>query len=111
MALRLWQKINISRILIFYAHLGKIKNIDNELELVVPNLKQNGAFLSSWARPISTEDGSMWNFLSSLTHSRWFCGIAAVGAIGASVRSGRALADEGFFVITRGIIPLKVGIL
>ena len=46
----------------------------------------------------------------SLTHSRWFCGIATVGAIGVSVLSGWGLADEGFFVITGAIVPLEIWI-
>ena len=51
---------------------------------------------------------------SLLTHSRWICGIATVGAIGVSVLSGWGLADEGIFSnrsITGAIIPLIVGIL
>ena len=59
---------------------------------------------------MATQDGSMWNFPSSLTHSGWVCGIATVWAIGASVRSGWALADEGVFPFTRHVIPFKVGI-
>ena len=35
--------------------------------------------------------------LWSLTHSRWFCGVATVRAIDVSVLSGRGLADEGIF--------------
>ena len=49
--------------------------------------------------------------LWSLTHSRWFCGVATVRAIDVSVLSGRCLADEGFFVITGAVVPLEIGIL
>ena len=49
--------------------------------------------------------------LWSLTHSRWFCGVPTVGAIGVSVLSGWSLANEGLSLITSVIIPLKVRIL